>query len=92
MLFNNLAFLPSLAVFKRGLTFSQKVSGNPAAANIFTPKGKNCSTVSEVNDRFATNQNDISVKLQSLYESNTAFVRCFENWMMLQDVWAEIRL
>jgi len=34
--------------------FSQKVSGNPAAANILTPKGKNCSVDSEVNDRFAT--------------------------------------
>ena len=58
--------------------FSQKVSGNPAAANILTPKGKNCSTASDVNDQFATNQNDISVELQSLYESNTTYVRCFE--------------
>jgi len=39
------------------------VSGNPAAANILIPKGKNCSTASEVNDRFATNQNGISVEL-----------------------------
>jgi len=54
------------------------VSGNPAAANIFTPKGKNCSTASEVNDWFATNQNGISVELQSLCESNTTHVRCFE--------------
>ena len=63
---------------------SQKVTGNPAAANILTSKGKNCSTASEVNDRFATNQNYISVKLQSLYESNTTYttnttyIRCFE--------------
>jgi len=33
---------------------------------------------SEVNDRLATNQNDISVELQWLYESNTTYVRCFE--------------
>jgi len=46
------------------------VSGNPAAANILTPKGRNCSTASEGNYRFATNQNDISVELQSLHESN----------------------
>jgi len=58
--------------------FSQKVSGNPTAANILAPKGKNCSTASEVNDRFATNQNDISVELQSRYESNTTQVRCFK--------------
>jgi len=58
--------------------FSQKVFGNPAAANILTPKGKNCSMASEVNDRLATNQNDISVELQWLYESNTTYVRCFE--------------
>jgi len=45
--------LPGLAFFRRGLTVSQKVTGNPAAANILTPKGKNCSTVSDVNDRFA---------------------------------------
>jgi len=70
MLFNNLAFLP-------GLAFFLKVSGNIAAANI-TPKGKYCSTASEVNDRFATNQNAISVELQSLYESNATYVRCFE--------------
>jgi len=56
---------------------SQMVSGNPVAANI-TPKGKNCSPASEVNDRFVTNQNDINVKLQSLYESNATYVRCFE--------------
>ena len=58
--------------------FSQKVSGNPAAANILTPKGRNCSTASEVNDRFAPNQNDISVELQTRYESNDTYVRCFE--------------
>jgi len=59
--------------------FSEKVSvsGNPEAANI-TPKGKNCSTASEVNDRFATNQNLISVELQSFYECNSTYVRCFE--------------
>jgi len=57
--------------------FSQKVSGNTAAANI-TPKSKNCSTASEVNDLFATNQNDISVELQSRCESNTTYVRFFE--------------
>ena len=49
-----------------------------AVNQLFTPKGKNCSPASEVNDRFATNQNDISVKLQSLYESNTNYVSCFE--------------
>ena len=43
-----------------------------------TAKDKNCSPASEVNDRFASNQNDISVKLQPLYESNTTYVRCFE--------------
>jgi len=58
--------------------FSQKVSGNPAAANIPTPKGKKFSTASEVYDRFTTNQNDISVELQSLCESSTTYVRCFE--------------
>jgi len=47
MLFNNLAFLPGLAFFTRGLTFSQKVYGNPATANILTSKSKNCSTASE---------------------------------------------
>jgi len=44
MLFNNLFFSPGLTFFRHGLTFSQKVSGNPAAANILTPKGKNCTT------------------------------------------------
>jgi len=58
--------------------FSRKVSGNTTADNILTPKGKNCSTASEVNDLFATKQNDISVELQSLYESNTTYVRCFD--------------
>jgi len=58
--------------------FSQKLSGNYVAASILTPKGKNCSTASEVNDRFATNQNDIGVELQSLYESKATYVRCFE--------------
>ena len=67
-----------LGFFARFGCFSQKVSGNPAAANILIPKGKNCSTASEVKDRFATNQNDISVELQSLYESNITYVRCFE--------------
>ena len=71
MLFNNLAFCPVWLFLDMIWLFSQKVSGNPAAANILTPKGKNCSTASEVNDRFANNQNDISVELQSLYESNT---------------------
>jgi len=67
MLFNNLAF------FRRGLIFSQKVS-----ANILTSADKNCSSASEVNDRFATNKNDISVERQSLYESNTTYVKCLE--------------
>jgi len=67
MLFNNLAVLPGLAFLDVVCLFPQKVSGNPAAPNILTSKGKNCSTASEVNDRFASNQNDISVKLQSGY-------------------------
>jgi len=78
MLFNNLAFLPGLVFLDVVWLFSQKVSGNPAAANILTSKGKNCSTASELNNRFATNQNDIRVELHSLYESNTTYVRCFE--------------
>jgi len=32
----------------------------------------------EVNNWFITNQNDISVELQSRYESNTTYVRCFK--------------
>jgi len=71
--------LPGLAFFRRGLTFSQKVYGNPVAANILTSIGKNCSTASEAHDRFATNQNDISVELQSGYGSNITYVRCFED-------------
>jgi len=76
--FNNLAFLPGLAFLDVVWLFSQKLYGNPAAANILTPKRKNCSRAFEVNDRCATNQNDISVEVQSRYESNTTYVRCFE--------------
>jgi len=78
MLFNNLAFSTVWLFLDVVWLFPQKVPGNPMAANILTPKSKNCSTASEVNGRFATNQNDISVELQSLYESNTTYVRCFE--------------
>jgi len=59
MLFNKLALLPSLALFRRGLTFFSK--------GVWQPCGW-----------FATNQNDISVELQSRYESNTTYVRCIE--------------
>jgi len=72
-----LAFLPGFVFLDAVWLFSQKVSGNHAAANI-TPKGKICSTASKVNDRFATNQDDISVELQLLYESNNTYSRCFE--------------
>ena len=58
--------------------FSQKVSGNPVVANILIPKDKNYFTASKVNGQFATNQNEISVEIQSLYESSTTFVGCFE--------------
>jgi len=50
------------------------VSGNLAAVNTLTTKGKYCSTASEVNDQFAANQDDISVELQSRYEFNTTYV------------------
>jgi len=64
MLFNNFASFARFGFFKtRFGFFSQRVSGNPAVANILIPKGKNCSMASEVNDRFATNQNDIIVEL-----------------------------
>jgi len=53
MLFNNLAFFARFGFFQTWFDCFSKVSGNPAAANILTPKGKNCSTVSDVNDRFA---------------------------------------
>jgi len=78
MLFKKLACLPGLAFFRRSLIFFQKLSANYVAASILTPKGKNCSTASEVNDWFATNRNDIGVELQSLYESKATYVRCFE--------------
>ena len=76
MLFNNLAFLPGLAFFRR--LFLKRCMATLRPPTILLPKGKNCSTASEVNDRFATNQNDISVEIKSRYESNTTYVRCFE--------------
>jgi len=50
MLFNNLAFFARFGFFRHSLTFPQKVSGNPAAANILTPKGKNCSTLTSASN------------------------------------------
>ena len=53
MLLNNLAFFARFVFLDVVWLFSQKVSGNPAAANILTSEGKSCSTASEVKDRFA---------------------------------------
>ena len=66
--------MPGLASLDVVWLFSRKVSGNLAAVNILTTKGTYCSTAPEVNDQFAANQNDISVELQSRYESNTTYV------------------
>ena len=52
MLLKNLAFLPGLFFLDVVWVFSQRVSGNPAVANILTSKGKNCSAASKENDRF----------------------------------------
>ena len=78
MLFNNLTFLPGLAFFRRGLAFFSKGVWQLCGCQHSYSQRQKLSTASEANDRFATNQTDISVELQSLYESNTTYVRCYE--------------